>query len=178
MKLARMFFMSSMIVASQAAIAMGPGPSSCKNLYSAQVVKATLVQDGREFKVTAKPGNTIVLRRGVDAQFRVTLAVAGESESGNKDEGQIWIGHKNATYVMGDCKNVDAGAKELVIDGPFTEDGGANPGSILTQGLSVYSRTGANKASSAMFQVRWVDNDKSGNTKQAPTGRAPRAAKG
>ena len=165
---ARMFFMISMIVASQSVIAMGPPPSACRNLYDARIVKAALVQEGREYKLTAKPTQLIVLRRGVDAQLRVTIAVAGKSETGNKDEGQIWIGHKNATFTQGDCQNVDAGAKQFVIDRPFTEDGGAKPGSVLHQGVSVHRKTaGKSTVSAVSFRVRWVDDNKSGKAKPA-----------
>jgi hypothetical protein len=101
-----------------------------------------------------------------------------KSESGNTDEGQIWIGYKNATFINGDCQDVNVGAREFVIDTKFTEDGGAKPGSILNHGVSVHTRTAANKVSSVSYRVRWVDNDKSGNRQPLPASRTARASKG
>jgi hypothetical protein len=84
--------------------------------------------------------------------------------------------------LQGECQNVDAGARELVVtDGPYTElDGGAKPGSIVNHGISVYTNRGSpqNQLTGVSIRVRWIDRDNSRNGEPRPAVRAARAPKG
>ena len=141
-------FLISLGAISYDVFAMGPGPGSCTNEYSAYITNATITA-GNQYYYPLKNNVYFQMLSNQTFNLAVTVNVANQSNQGNTQPGQIWIGTNEIGYPSSSCSGTVYPNQNLTFGSSVGFPATYNPGTNVNYTYSWSTGHGIN------FVVYW-----------------------